>query len=135
MNIRIKSRKDGGSGSGWRFAARVGSIRFWQACILIFACVLFLNPVTALSVNEETIEYPLKLACLFNFTKFVEWPAGSYSGPGASLAICIVGDDPFNAKLEGELSSRSVEGHPVEIKTLKPKDSLSACHVVFVPLT
>jgi len=134
MNIRIQKRNDAGSGSGWRFPVRVGSTRFRQACILIVACGLFLNPAIALSLNEETIEYPLKLACLYNFTKFVEWPAGSYRDPEASLAICIVGDDPFNPKLEGELNSRSVGGHPVEIRTLKLKDSLSACHVFFVPV-
>ena len=135
MNIHIQTRNDGRSRSRWRFPAWARSIRFRQACILIVACALFLNPATGLSVNEDTIEYPLKLACLYNFTKFVEWPAGSYSGPGASLAICIVGDDPFNPKLEGELSTRSVEGHPVEVRTLKRKDSLSACHLVFVPFT
>jgi hypothetical protein len=92
-----------------------------------------LIPTAVHSLNEATAEYPLKLAFLYNFTKFVEWPAGSYSDPGASLAICIVGDDPFSPDLEGELRTRKVEGHPVEVKTLKSTDILGACHMVFVP--
>jgi hypothetical protein len=135
MNIHVQKRNEGGSGSGWRLPGRVGSRRFRQASVFLVACWLCLNPATALSLNEETIEYPLKLACLYNFTKFVEWPASSYRNPEASLAICIVGDDPFSPKLEGELSTRSVGGHPVEVRTLKLKDSLSACHIVFVPVT
>ena len=135
MNIRGQRRNAGGSGPCWPFPARFGSRRFRQASVFLVAWWLFLSPATALSLNEETIEYPLKLACLYNFTKFVEWPASSYRNPEASLAICIVGDDPFSPKLEGELSTRSVGGHRVEVKPLKLKDSLGACHIVFVPVT
>jgi len=100
------------------------------------ACWLLLNvSPRALSQNEEGVEYPVKLAFLYNFTKFVEWPAGSYRDPGAPLAICIVGRDPFNPDLEGDLRTRKVGSHPVEVKTLTTTDRLSMCHMVFVPVT
>ncbi|MGC1684329.1 MAG: YfiR family protein [Candidatus Acidiferrales bacterium] len=86
-------------------------------------------------MNEETVEYPVKLAFLYNFTKFVEWPPDSYSTPIAPLVICIVGHDPFGQDLEGELRTRTAGSHPIEIRTLRPSDILSACHVVFVPVT
>ena len=86
-------------------------------------------------LNGESAEYPLKLAFLYNFTKFVEWPAESYSDPGAPLAICVVGDDPFSPYLEEELRTRKVESHPVQVKALKVNDTLGACHIVFVPVT
>jgi hypothetical protein len=133
MNIRVLGGTDGGS--GWRFVARVESSPFRRVRVLMAACLLFMNPAIALSLNEETIEYPLKLACLYNIAKFVEWPANSFSDPKAPLAICIVGDDPFNPELEGELSIRSVGGRRVEVRRLKPNDSLNACHIVFVPVT
>jgi hypothetical protein len=103
--------------------------------LLFAACLLFLNPATALSLDDDTVEYPLKLAFLYNFTKFVEWPAGSYRDPASPLAICVVGDDPFSPNLEEELRSRKVESHPVQVKALKANDALSACHIVFVPVT
>src|ERR1700722_2808937 len=131
--MRLMRRNSGGS--SWRFVARVESSPFRRACVLIAACLVFLNPAIALSLNEETIEYPLKLACLYNFTKFVEWPADSFRDPNASLAICVVGDDPFSPELEGELSARSVGSHRVEVRKLKPNDSLNACHIVFVPVS
>jgi len=81
------------------------------------------------------VEYPVKLAFLYNFTKFVEWPAASFRDANAPLSICIVGDDPFSTDLEGELRTRKVGGHPVEVKRLKPTDTLSACQIVFVPAT
>ena len=81
------------------------------------------------------MEYPVKLAFLYNFTKFVEWPSGSYRSAESPLAICVVGADPFSPDLEGELRTRSVGGHPVEIKRSTPRDNLNACQIVFVPLT
>lgn len=89
----------------------------------------------ALSQKEEGAEYPVKLAFLYNFTKFVEWPAGSFREPDGPLLICIVGHDPFSDILEGELRARNVGGHPVELRTFKPNDQLSVCQIVFVPAT
>jgi hypothetical protein len=86
-------------------------------------------------MNEETVEYPVKLAFLYNFTKFVDWPPDSYRGPGAPLEICIVGNDPFSPAIEGELRTRTVGSHPIEVKTLGPSDIMSACQIVFVPVT
>ena len=33
------------------------------------------------------------------------------------------------------MRTRTVGGHPVEVRTLKPTDTLSRCHMVFVPVT
>lgn len=86
-------------------------------------------------MNEQTVEYPVKLAFLYNFTKFVEWPPDSYHSPNAPLVICIVGKDPFSPDIEGELRTRTVGSHPIEVRTLRPSDILNACHMVFVPAT
>jgi hypothetical protein len=114
-------------GDGWRQIRRASILG-------MVACWLFLiaSP-EALSQKEEGAEYPVKLAFLYNFTKFVEWPPGSYRTPGAPLLICIVGHDPFSQVLEDELRTRNVGGHPVEVRTLKPNDKLSVCQIVFVP--
>ena len=135
MDIRIQQPNGPVSRWGRCFSTSIDSRRIRRGCIFPITCWLFLNPAMALSLNEETVEYPLKLAFLYNFTKFVEWPADSYSDPRAPLAICIVGDDPFNPDLEGQLRTRKVEGHSVEITILRPSDTLSACHMVFVPVT
>jgi hypothetical protein len=83
----------------------------------------------------ESVEYPIKLAFLYNFAKFIEWPPESYRDPGAPLEICIVGHDPFSPDSERELRTRTVGGHPVEVLTLKPTDTLRVCHMVFIPIT
>src|ERR1700684_1487261 len=111
------------------------SHRLRQAFLLAAACCLMLHASPTAAVNQESVEYPVKLAFLYNFTKFVEWPPDSYSTPSSPLVICIVGRDPFGQDLEGELRTRTAGSHPIEIRTLRPSDILSACHMVFVPVT
>lgn len=136
MNIRRQKRNDVGSRWGWRFMVRAGSRRIRQVSLLLIACGLFFNAATEVrSQDDERMEYPVKLAFLYNFTKFVEWPPDSYRDASAPLRICVAGNDPFSDDLIRELQTRTVGGRRVEIKTLKSSDNLKRCHLVFVPAT
>src|ERR1700722_9858066 len=129
----IRQQKHDNRGPRWHFVVRIDSRRVRQAFFLIFVCCLFLNASPrAFSMNEETVEYPVKLAFLYNFTKFVEWPDDSYRSPRSPLTICIVGNDPFSPAIEAELRTRTVGSHPIEVKMLRRSD-MSACQIVFVP--
>jgi hypothetical protein len=136
INSRARQRNDRECSWGRPPVARFDPRRIRRIPFLLVAfCLLSSNSPKALSQNEEGVGYPVKLAFLYNFTKFVEWPAGSYRDARAPLAICIVGHDPFNPDLEGELRTRTVGSHPVEVRTLRPNDALSVCHIVFVPVS
>lgn len=133
---RRRERQDGESGGDWRPVGCVYSRRVRRASFLILSSWLFLSgSPRAQSQDADTVEYPVKLAFLYNFAKFVEWPDGSYHDAAAPLTICIVGDDPFSSDLEGELRTRNVGSHPVDIRTRNPNDSLNSCHIVFVPVS
>ena len=129
-----QKRRDGVAGWGRRFVAGIAG-RIRRASFFMFACWLFSSAPQAFSLNGEGVEYPVKLAFLYNFTKFVEWPPDSYRDAGASLAICIVGRDPFSPEIEGDLRTRIVASHPVKVLNVKPTDTLSVCHMVFIPAT
>jgi hypothetical protein len=136
MNGRLQIRRESGSGCGQRFAVRIAVSRTRRAGLFAIVCWLFSNASpTALSLAGESVEYPIKLAFLYNFAKFVEWPPDSYRDPGAPLDICIIGHDPFSPDSERELRTKTVGGHPVEVLTLKATDTLSVCHMVFIPIT
>jgi hypothetical protein len=133
---RTHERND--SGAGWHggsFAA-ADPHRIRRAILFVIACGLFLaGSAKSLPETDGSVEYPVKLAFLYNFTKFVEWPPQSYRDAAAPLSICVVGDDPFRPELEQELRTRTVEGHVVEVRALKPSDTLNGCHMVFIPVT
>jgi hypothetical protein len=111
----------------------VGAGRFAiSACTALIVGAFYASlPVQAQISSTE--EYKLKLAYLFNFAKFVEWPADAFPSPQAPLNICIVGRDPFDAEFERQVAERDLYGRPVAIRTLRPSDEFSGCHIIFLP--
>jgi hypothetical protein len=86
----------------------------------------------AWSQAEQTVQYPLKLAFIYNVTKFVQWPPEVFDSASAALVICIVGQDPFPADAERELRSRTTGGRPIGIQRITARDDLATCHVIFI---
>ncbi len=77
-------------------------------------------------------EYEVKAAFLFNFAKFVEWPASAFAGEQAPLVIAVVGDDPFGSALDEVVKGKSVHGRPIMVQRLRWHQDLRACHVLYV---
>jgi hypothetical protein len=99
---------------------------------LLFVSAFLISPQCAHSQAGDLNEYQVKAAFLFNFAKFIEWPAGTYSSPQGPFSICIFGKDPFGKILDDALAGKSMNNHPVAI--LRPKDDsdLRHCQMVFV---
>lgn len=99
--------------------------------LLICGALLF-QPSNAPAQNDDDPEYRVKLAFLYNFAQFVQWPSEAFQNSAAPLTICVVGPDPFQGEIEQSLRGRAVGGHPITIKRLRPDDDPRACHIVFV---
>jgi hypothetical protein len=110
---------------GWRVAAAV-------AGLLVCGTLLF-RPVPASAQSEDDAEYRLKMAFLYNFAQFVNWPAEAFRGPSAPLTMCVAGRDPFQGEIEKSLHGRTAGVHPIELRKLKPNDDPRSCHLIFVP--
>lgn len=96
----------------------------------LMAMVLAL--VMALSLDgaePNTTEYEVKAAFLFNFLKFVDWPAAQ-DGP---WVIGVVASNPFAATLEETVRGKTIKGSPVIVKRLANLAGARGCHIVFVP--
>jgi hypothetical protein len=76
-------------------------------------------------------ENELKAAILYNFAKYVEWPAGALAEPPGPLVLCIVGDHPFGDAL-AQIEGRPVQERPLAIHLASEVDSLGTCNVVFL---
>src|SRR4051812_20440582 len=68
---------------------------------------------------DAPAEYDVKAAYLFNFIKFVEWPANAPAIRNNAVTICILGEDPFGAQLESVLSGQTVDGKPLKFQHLQ----------------
>lgn len=78
-------------------------------------------------------EYQLKAAFLFNFTKFVEWPADRFQTETSPIIIAVLGQNPFDAELHKLVAGRSVHGRFIQLRHITTADEISDVHVVFIP--
>lgn len=76
-------------------------------------------------------EFALKAAFLFNFTRFVEWPPGAFADAEAPFRICVLGTDPFGARLD-PLRERQAGGRPIAIERPDDLAALSRCQIAYL---
>jgi hypothetical protein len=94
----------------------------------VLALVLLLAAASAALSQESSLEYRVKAVYLFNFVKFVEWPAPADTGP---VIICVAGRNPFGGVLEETLKGEVVKERPLTSRVILEPDP--GCHVLFVP--
>lgn len=108
--------------------------RFLQFRAMVIAWAFF--AVTGLQAQRpKPDEYQVKAAYLYNFGRFVKWPAGIAAGKGDSFAVCVLGQDPFGSTLDSTLAGEALDGKPVVIRRIaKPQDTVD-CRILFVSST
>lgn len=82
--------------------------------------------------SGETSGYKVKTAFLFNFAKFIEWPASSFATPDSPFTICVLGQDPFGSILTDTLQGKTIGERPLAVRRLKDKSEARSCQIVFV---
>lgn len=93
--------------------------------------VVLLLPGAANTAEDSAVLYKLQAAYLYQFTKFISWPASSFSSPTSSFRICVAPRAGIRAFVE-PLASRATGGHPIEIVDIEVTDSLHHCHVLLL---
>jgi hypothetical protein len=94
----------------------------------LLACVTL--AVATLSAQEVPLEYQVKAAYLFNFTKFVGWPPAVTSAEGP-FAICVARLNPFGTVLSGTVTGETAAGRPLVSRVVHEAEP--SCQILFVP--
>ncbi len=84
-------------------------------------------PVAAQSASEDQ----LKVAFLYNFARFSQWPDGSFTHEDSPFVLGVIGTVSFAEALE-VIQQKSIHGRPVEIRVLDEPTQLEGCHLLFV---
>jgi hypothetical protein len=100
----------------------------------------FLNPALGLllllagspmSRAQVIDEYRVKAAFLYNFAKFVEWPASSFKNAADPIIICVLGN-PFGDRLENTVNGKEIEGRRLIVRQISDISEAAGCHILFV---
>ena len=84
---------------------------------------------------SDSSEYLIKAGFIYNFAKFVEWPAAAFPQPDSPIVIGILGTDPFGNLIDRVVENKKIGARGLVVKRLKwgtdPKD-LKDCKILFV---
>lgn len=99
---------------------------------LLFLFWVGLCSLAVAAQAQSDTQYQVKAAFLFNFPKFVEWPADAFSSADAALQICVLGQDPFGHDFEQMIEEKTLSGHRIEVTHPEGVPQARACQVLYV---
>lgn len=95
----------------------------------LVALLLLAAPLAA--QDAEVPAHQVKAAFIYNFTKFVTWPAASFSAPGQPIRLGVLGQDALADALR-VVEGRTAQGRSVEVRRLAPGDDPRSCHLLYI---
>ena len=110
-------------------ANRLSSLAKRLTCVI---AVLLLRTQVAKSLETQVSEFQVKAAFLFNFAKFIEWPAGTFADEQQPFTIGIIENNPFAIILEQTVSQKTVKGKTIVVKRCSSPEDLISCRLLFI---
>ena len=98
--------------------------------LAISIAFVLLNPACLPAQQSSPSEYEVKAAYVYDFGKFVTWPANATAA--GEFTICVLGLDPFGATLDAITAGERINGKKIAINRIaKPQEAVS-CHILFI---
>ena len=94
--------------------------------------LLLLLPGPPLSCAQTVSEYQVKAAYLYNFSKFVEWPARAFASPVAPIRLCVLKDQAFESELNQVVKGKVVGGRAVTVVPVQTAEQSLGCQILFI---
>lgn len=91
-----------------------------------------LNALGAASSAWGAAEYEVKAAFLYNFTRFVSWPAATPEDKRLPIVIGVLGVSPFGDALEEAVRGKTLDGRPLTVRYSRNLVDLGDVHVLFI---
>lgn len=110
-------------------------LRFEETTRFGATLMLLLSLLLASSSSAQPAqpsEYQVKAAFIFNFAKFIEWPAATFANEKSPLYIGVLGDNPFGADLERFIRDKTINDHPLTMRECPTLEEAKKCHILFI---
>lgn len=78
-------------------------------------------------------EYRIKAAYLYQFGRYVEWPAKAFSGPKAPFVIGVLEQDPLIPDLEQIAKIKKIQDRPIRIRRFSSPGEIRDCNILYLP--
>jgi len=106
----------------------------WKKIRLYFTTVVWVALGVGHIAHGESLspqEYLVKAAFLYNFARFVEWPAGAFADDRTPVTLGILGKDPFGEIIES-IRGKTVRDRELVIRRFVSMEEMEECHILFI---
>jgi hypothetical protein len=103
--------------------------RRWWKEFLILGLVSLVSEFA--QAQTPPTEYEVKAAFIYNFAKFVEWPASSFDSATAPLRLCVLGSNPLYADLQNIVAEKRIGSRSLQVRRVEAVE-IKDCHVLFL---
>ena len=108
--------------------------RLKQKALSVFTCIVI--GVASLSAQPESLppspSAKAKAACLINFAKYIEWPAGAVLEATNPVTIGVLGNSPVADVLEQAVAAQSFGKREIRIRRTSQVRELRGCQIVYI---
>ena len=77
-------------------------------------------------------EYQVKAAFLYNFARYVEWPAEAFPPTGQPFVVTVLGEDPFGPALDSVLKGRTIRDRSLSVRRAARLEDVEKSHILFI---
>jgi hypothetical protein len=84
------------------------------------------------TTQAQTTDYRFHTVFIYNFTKYIQWPAQQQSG---DFVIGVLGSSAISAELEKMAVNKMVGSQKIVVKKFKSAAEATDCHILFLPNT
>ncbi len=86
----------------------------------------------ALPGGAQISEAELKGAFIFNFGKYVEWPAEALGASPGELILCLVGPQNELFNVLSEKQGKTVQSRVLRVRAARRDENLKTCHLLVI---
>lgn len=105
-------------------------LRPWRCAGWLLVIAGFWSASTC-AIQAQT-EEGIKAAFIYNFAKFVEWPATAFATPTAPVTIGFIGGSALADVFEENAKGKNANGRDFVIKRLTNASGAEQCQIVYV---
>jgi hypothetical protein len=95
-----------------------------QLCIALLLLCSFAGPG-----QEDSEEYDIKAAFIYQFTNYIDWDS---LVAGDEFVIGIIGNSPVKEQLAEIAKTKTVKGKKMVIRQYNKPEEIGLCHILFI---
>jgi hypothetical protein len=98
--------------------------------VVLLGLLMDANPGSG--AEASFTEYQVKAAFLYNFTKYVEWPAHAFAGASSPISIGVMGEGILGEELKKAVEAKIVNGRPILVRRIQTPEDSDNVHLLFI---